>query len=1222
MKLRFNRLGVVASALFLVAFAIPALAAEATKISDVQNSIFFRNGSGNRGTYGTNGGHASDRLFNGDFTDYTYCNRYGTTELVIDVTHIITDPDGQAFVTSVLVGHKGGSKYSLYYTTEAEPADILTYAADPRTWTAIEGATDIQEAGKKTYNVNQIATAVKYVFVTGSDWDAQLAEVEVQGYEYVPPKAVKISSLDRSIFFRNGTGNRGNYGTNGGHASNRLFNGDFTDYTYCNRYGTTELVIPTTGLDDQGNDTGVAWFVTDFLVGHKGGSKYSLYYTTEAEPADILTYAADPRTWIAIEGATDIQEAGKKTYGVNKTATAVKYVFVTGSDWDAELAEVEVWAMDPSTIACLHENMTDDYPAWTVCTPATCTENAIEERFCPDCNERFEREAPLTKLGHDFVATLTSPGTSSSYGSGYVECSRCDEFHLVFNGDHVDLTTLGGPPINGIVQYTDLYASSLGAENGGIKPVYMMDGFWDNGWSHAYYFENCSSNEYAQYSFGTRIELTQIEYSVINESQTVYFSKYDPDTGEETPLRTILIKKDTTEGADGYQRKTEYFQSNDASEKIFVDAVRMRIGDYVDPDTGDVTPYIGYNYGALDRHTIICEFHPWGTIEGAGKLLSVAQIGNVGYDSLADAIASITNDVATTIVLHKTTVEDVVIPADRNITIDLNGNSITNVASDAISVYGALTIADNAGGGKVVSVLPAKADLVNYPTGAVTIRGGTFEVPDDATYYNIKNIGAMTVQSGATVVSRVSTASTLVANGWYDDPGIDRGTTGSSNTAILTINGGTFDGGKNVVKNDDYGILAINGGMFGNISPNDAVIMNWHEATINNGTFTGAHKVIVNGSYGANSADKGLFVINGGTFAATNDVGNLFGYGLEGGRMADAMIVVSNGTFRGHVNGVGDNDGTYGHIAISGGTFDEIVRASYCAEGYAPVAEPDAQGNYTVVRVYEVAFVLPNDSVVTNVPAGDVPVWPLDSPPSKESTLEYDYFFVGWAPDEFETTPLAELPPATQATNFWALFGQSAIEYRITLNLNDGELVGIDPSDWSGNERVYTVEDSFELPMPVKNGCEFVGWIEGEVDSPVASVWISCSTGDRVFSAVWEETLPPEIDLSDPETAPTAAEIAAGAVPAGVQTDETTGEEEFVVCFHGKAGVTYQLQGSATLGLTEEQWKSPALAVGDAVRCMVDGGLVRLEFPMGGDNVPDAMFFKIGASRTPAASGD
>ena len=546
----------------------------------------------------------------------------------------------------MLVGHQGNAQYSLYYTNEPEPENLTTYASDPRTWTPISGADHVQEAGTKTYGVNDFATAVKYVFNTCPNWTTHLAEVEVQGYEYIPPKVVKMSNVGRSIFFRGGSGTRGAAGTNGGHASDRYFNGDFTDYTYCNGSGVTELVIPTTGLDDQGNDTGVAWYVTDFKVGHQGNAQYSLYYTTEAEPANLTSYASDPRTWTLIAGADHVQEAGTKTFGVNAFATAVKYVFNTCPNWTTHLAEVEVWAMDPSSITCLHPNMTDESPAWTVCTAATCTENAFEERFCPDCGARFEREVPLSKLGHNFHYTLTEPGTTTSFGSGYVECTRCDEFHIVFEDDVVDLTTLGGPPINGVVQFTDLTVSSTGAEDGGVKPIYLMDGYWDDGWGHAWYAGTRSHDEWVQFAFGTPIDLTKIEYSVLNQYQTVDFYKYDPDTGVETLLKSISIVKDESEGAPGYQRRTVTFtreaeggeepasggrsasglrSSPDDSNAsgITVDAIRMRIGDYVDPVTGEETAYIGYNYGR-PYHTIVCEVHPWGTIPGAGKVDSGA----------------------------------------------------------------------------------------------------------------------------------------------------------------------------------------------------------------------------------------------------------------------------------------------------------------------------------------------------------------------------------------------------------------------------------------------------------------------------------------------------------------------------------------------------------------------------------------------------------------------
>ncbi len=629
-------------ALALATFALPGFAAEAVKLSNVANSITFRDGAGHRGNYGFNGGSYSSQMFDGNFTSGIYQNGVGC-QLVVPTTHIVTDPDGQPYVTEVKVGHLGNSKYSLYYTTEEEPADILTYSQDPRTWTAIDGATGVQEAGTKTFNVNQVATAIMYVFDTAPSWTQAACEFEVWGYEYVPAVAVKMSNVGRSITFRDGAGHRGNYGFNGGSYSSQMFDGNFTSGIYQNGVGC-QLVVPTTGLDDQGHDTGVAWYVTEVKVGHLGNSKYSLYYTTEEEPADILTYSQDPRTWTAIDGATGVQEAGTKTYNVNKNATAVMYVFDTAPSWTQAACEFEVWAMDPSSISCLHEHL--DQAVWTVFKPATCTENAFEECNCPDCNERFEREVPLSKLGHDFFYTLTEPGTTTAYGSGYVECSRCDEFHIVFDGDIVDLTTLGGPPINGIVQYTDLTASSLGAEDGGIKLDYLMDNLWDNGWGHAYYFAECSSNEYVQFKFGTTIDLAKIEYSVINEYQTVYFSKYDPATGVETLLKTIPIVKDASDGALGYQRRTVTFTreaeggeepapaptsdpaptADDSNASgITVDAIRMRIGDYVDPETGAVTAYRGYNYGAHDRHTIVCEVHPWGTIPGAGKVDSGAK---------------------------------------------------------------------------------------------------------------------------------------------------------------------------------------------------------------------------------------------------------------------------------------------------------------------------------------------------------------------------------------------------------------------------------------------------------------------------------------------------------------------------------------------------------------------------------------------------------------------
>lgn len=432
-------------------------------------------------------------------------------------------------------------------------------------------------------------------------------------------EVVKISDVSRSIFFRGGGATRGNASFNGGCYSKQVFDGDFENFAYCNLSGVTELVIPTTGLDpDTGDETGTAYFVTEIKVGHLGNAKYSLYYTTDEEPTDILSHGVDPRSWILVEGASQVLYAGTKTFEVNKPATAVKYVFDTFISWTPSLAEVEVWAMDPSMSSCLHPNV-ESVP-WSFCTPATCTENGYEERFCPDCDVRFKRENGdvYPKLGHQFVATLVKPGTYSSYGEGFVSCSRCDDVHIVFDGDAVDLTMFGGVPTNGVVPYADLTVSSTGGWEGVIRPSCLMDGSWGDTWGTYWLSNGKGHDQWIQYSFGTTIELTKIEYSVLNQDQTVDFYKFDSKTGEETLLKSIVIVKDETEGAPGFQRKNILFSDESQIAPILVDAIRMRIGDVLDPETGEVMKeYIGVQYGS-PYNTAVCEVHPWGTIAGAG----------------------------------------------------------------------------------------------------------------------------------------------------------------------------------------------------------------------------------------------------------------------------------------------------------------------------------------------------------------------------------------------------------------------------------------------------------------------------------------------------------------------------------------------------------------------------------------------------------------------------
>ncbi|MBQ0158637.1 MAG: hypothetical protein KBS47_06535, partial [Bacteroidales bacterium] len=61
---------------------------------------------------------------------------------------------------------------------------------------------------------------------------------------------------------------------------------------------------------------------------------------------------------------------------------------------------------------------------------------------------------------------------------------------------------------------------------------------------------------------------------------------------------------------------------------------------------------------------------------------------------------------------------------------------------------------------------------------------------------------------------------------------------------------------------------------------------------------------------------------------------------------AGGKLVITNGTVNGTIST--DTGYTQGDIAISGGSFSEVVASEYCATGFQPVTEKDAQGMYSV----------------------------------------------------------------------------------------------------------------------------------------------------------------------------------------------------------------------------------------------------------------------------------
>ena len=321
---------------------------------------------------------------------------------------------------------------------------------------------------------------------------------------------------------------------------------------------------------------------------------------------------------------------------------------------------------------------------------------------------------------------------------------------------------------------------------------------------------------------------------------------------------------------------------------------------------------------------------------------AAASVNGVGYTTLGAAITAAQD--SDTITLLKDVTENVTIPADKTITLDLNGNDITVNDGCAIVNKGTLTIT---GSGNVTTSANGSAAVANFPDAAVNLNGGTYS---SSSWYVIKNMGGMVIDGPVTVKKPDGSTDTssLIDNGWVNgsDTVASESVTAQANKAKLTIKNGAFEGKSgsascSVVKNDDYGVLEITGGTFdstNNVETSNATtILNWNVATISGGTFKGSYP-ISNGSY-KNEADLGLLTISGGDFIGTS---SLFGQ-AQGGTSGAGKVTITDGSFKAPQFGAFDYA-----VEISGGTFsfDPSTKVKNNGTDYI-VKRAGSEGAYT-----------------------------------------------------------------------------------------------------------------------------------------------------------------------------------------------------------------------------------------------------------------------------------
>lgn len=313
------------------------------------------------------------------------------------------------------------------------------------------------------------------------------------------------------------------------------------------------------------------------------------------------------------------------------------------------------------------------------------------------------------------------------------------------------------------------------------------------------------------------------------------------------------------------------------------------------------------------------------TVEGTDGLYTAqvksdnaAANDDVQYATLADAVAAANN--GDTVTLLKNTVEDVVIPAGKTITLDLNGKKLTNKTGHTITVEQGATLTIN-GEGTVDNVTHQKTTI--YNKGTVTLNGGTYDrskedgIKDSNTYYTLLNHGTMTVAN--VTVNNKGGYSSLFENGYFNQK--PKTKNGIANP-ILTIKSGNFTGGINTVKNDDDATMIIDDGTFANYA--QAAFQNHNIATINGGTFDGS------------------------TVYAILNCGVCTGNDAEHDKH---QLIINDGKFSGKIRKGNDKDGVhydFGSIAIKGGYFTTDP-SDYVASGYVAGTSDVSGYSYKVV---------------------------------------------------------------------------------------------------------------------------------------------------------------------------------------------------------------------------------------------------------------------------------
>lgn len=356
---------------------------------------------------------------------------------------------------------------------------------------------------------------------------------------------------------------------------------------------------------------------------------------------------------------------------------------------------------------------------------------------------------------------------------------------------------------------------------------------------------------------------------------------------------------------------------------------------------------------------------------------AAAQIGNIKYFTLADAIAAVKNDEVIKLIAEVADAKGITVPSGKNFTVDFGGftytcasdpagsdgtknqvfqllknstitfkNGTINVKEDAksqfrfiIQNYANLTLEDITLDGTNLAISDGRVNYtVSNNYGNVVFKGGTkikaaatkgvaFDVCKSNDNINYPEPPTVTVNTTDTIKGQVEvTGGTLnVKAGTFETTGARRTSDANHQSPTLlvtsgnvTVNGGSFTSEHDVAVRAEGGSVTLEGGEF--TAPEGAVCFPGVGAIINikGGTYTASDNAVLIGQGSDKNGNGNTVNISGGTFNGGIKSPGYIACGIYA--PWKDKITVTGGTFN-ITNGAGVV-ARAGVVTINGGTFN------------------------------------------------------------------------------------------------------------------------------------------------------------------------------------------------------------------------------------------------------------------------------------------------------------